>query len=909
MLRTCAACGQPMTATAAFCGNCGQPAWRACPQCGGPTAEGARWCSTCGANLAGFAGVPLAAPPSQPTAPPAPPYAQPAPPYAQVAQPAYRAAPAAPDARAAGRGLSRRAILLVVAVAVAVGAAGGAWYLQRSTNGQDNPADPPAANFSPLPNDQAGPIPAEQPITPVTGRLTLGDPTPLVSGSVGSAAITLAQSGFSLQFPAGSFKANVPVAVSQAPITAQTFGKLVTPVTPLYHVDTGGTEPAAPVTVVLPMPIPAGSTAMAFSYDDATGTITPLAPQTEDQSSLTVVATHFSDMFGGIMDSLPPTIFVDSGFRPGKDDWEFTNFGSYVAPGGHCNGQSITALWYFAEQYRKAHAPRLYSTYDNNGNEPKTPDLWMDDSFGYRFASSVQVDSGANPFTVHYFSNILHSPDGRKTYQAFWTAIHTTGEPQLVWIGSEEQHIAHAMIVYAVESDGLLIADPNYPGQRRIIPYDAASGTLGPYESGANAAVIASGGEETYTRFAYMPWRSPTSEDRLAELWTDFKDGKIGNAVFPMVGMEVYEAGEGGADGRWTPLTDGYETAASSIRLRITTESAHVKGAFGVYRDATEVSNRQFERTVELQPGSQTLGFSLWAPGWDGEKWVWSYVDFQHFTVISGATGVQVSVSPTSITDPSAFHTLLIDLSNIPSSVTSFKTVVDWGDGRAPQVLANRSPDADGKAHVVMTSIYPPPNGGKDVTQITVSFQDANGNPLSSCPESTSGQPSGGCRKWPTVRIPVVQPSAAPSFASASIEIWMGHCQNCLDFRPGRPIRLVAGEPGVYTGDPADLAAMGLASLDLQVGDNGRTITSLRVVYADDPDHWFVLTNIPITATETDPTDQKVMADFLLGSWGGIMPHLQWQAIGTHGVVTQADWIEDSSSVGQEYMYIHLKRP
>jgi hypothetical protein len=320
------------------------------------------------------------------------------------------------------------------------------------------------------------------------------------------------------------------------------------------------------------------------------------------------------------------------------------------------------------------------------------------------------------------------------------------------------------------------------------------------------------------------------------------------------------------------------------------------------------------QMTIQLQPGSQTLGFSLWAPGWNGTKWAWSYVDFQHFTVISGATGVQVSVSPTTITDPSAFHTLLIDLSNIPSSVTSFRTVVDWGDGRAPQVLANRRPDADGMAHVVMTSIYPPPNGGKDVTQITVSFQDANGNPFTSCPESTSGQPSGGCRKWPTVRIPVVQPSGAPSFASASISIWMGHCSFCLDFRPGRPIRLVAGEPGVYTGSPDDLAAMGLASLDLQVGDNGRTITSLRVVNADDAANWFVLTNIPITATITDPADQKAMSQFSLGSWGGIMPHLQWQANitvanGTQEVETQADWIEDSSSVGQEFLNIYLKRP
>jgi len=38
---------------------------------------------------------------------------------------------------------------------------------------------------------------------------------------------------------------------------------------------------------------------------------------------------------------------IDSGFRPGIDDWEFTNYGSYITPDGECEGQSLTALWYY----------------------------------------------------------------------------------------------------------------------------------------------------------------------------------------------------------------------------------------------------------------------------------------------------------------------------------------------------------------------------------------------------------------------------------------------------------------------------------------------------------------------------------------------------------------------------------
>lgn len=69
MLTTCAACGQPMPSTAAFCG-CGRPAWRTCSRCGGPVGARARWCGTCGSDTGNFAG---ASPDAAVPVPPAPP--------------------------------------------------------------------------------------------------------------------------------------------------------------------------------------------------------------------------------------------------------------------------------------------------------------------------------------------------------------------------------------------------------------------------------------------------------------------------------------------------------------------------------------------------------------------------------------------------------------------------------------------------------------------------------------------------------------------------------------------------------------------------------------------------------------------------------------------------------------------
>jgi hypothetical protein len=75
---------------------------------------------------------------------------------------------------------------------------------------------------------------------------------------------------------------------------------------------------------------------------------------------------------------------VDTAFQPGVDDWQFPNHGSIVAPGGHCAGQSIAAMWYYDQQRLAAKAPTLYGLYDNNARARGTPQLWQDDAWDHR---------------------------------------------------------------------------------------------------------------------------------------------------------------------------------------------------------------------------------------------------------------------------------------------------------------------------------------------------------------------------------------------------------------------------------------------------------------------------------------------------------------------------------------------
>ena len=169
----------------------------------------------------------------------------------------------------------------------------------------------------------------------------------------------------------------------------------------------------------------------------------------------------------------------------------------------------MSEIWYYVTQRLGAGASPLNGLYDNNGAETKTPTFWPDDSDGYRFVGSVQARDVADPFTYGFLRHeMLDAADGRLTYEAFRAAIALAGRPQLVVMSTGPDDAGHAMVVYRVTPQWLLVADPNYPGIGRRIRFDPATGKLGPFVSGNNAADIAAGMSEKYTRFAYVPWES-----------------------------------------------------------------------------------------------------------------------------------------------------------------------------------------------------------------------------------------------------------------------------------------------------------------------------------------------------------------------------------------------------------------
>ena len=110
-------------------------------------------------------------------------------------------------------------------------------------------------------------------------------------------------------------------------------------------------------------------------YDEVTGKIEALPAIVSDDNSITVETRHFSTstISGGLQlnkklnessfanivissikeSALSGQSVISSGFTPGIDDWEFINYGSYISPGGHCAGQSMTSMWYFYDKKLK----------------------------------------------------------------------------------------------------------------------------------------------------------------------------------------------------------------------------------------------------------------------------------------------------------------------------------------------------------------------------------------------------------------------------------------------------------------------------------------------------------------------------------------------------------------------------
>jgi len=299
----------------------------------------------------------------------------------------------------------------------------------------------------------------------------------VVSASGGTLTVTGNNSlnGLSVEIPEDAYDLNQNFVISSSEIKSHNFGKYFNPITPLITIDNGHAFAQIPMTVSIPISKESDEFAMAFYYDRIAGRFEAIPFISLTNDNITIVTSHFSDIVVSKIkqEEINKMAFstenkIDTGFTPGLDDWQFINYGSFIAPKGHCGGQAITMSWYYTRQFKEKNQPRLFGRYDNTSFNEKTPDFWYDDSQGYRFASAIQRTISwekVNEFLKLRFKHI----DSRPTFNAFAYSMLLTGEPQLMAIFKIEDGKyleGHAITVYKIENGKIYVADPNYPGQK-----------------------------------------------------------------------------------------------------------------------------------------------------------------------------------------------------------------------------------------------------------------------------------------------------------------------------------------------------------------------------------------------------------------------------------------------------------
>ncbi len=551
------------------------------------------------------------------------------------------------------------------------------------------------------------------------GPLVLGSSTQLITQTInpGGGTITLNKpgdplNGLSLTVQPNSFSSAVTFNVTSAPIKSHRLGDYFNPISPLIEISSGGGYSTYPMELKIPVSLPHGSFAMGFYCDKTTGELEAIPVEDIGSNYVTLSTMHFTSpstltkrsaieyptpvcdiVITAADDSLLSRQgMIESPFTPGVDDWEFINYGSYLAPNGHCAGQSIIALWYFIEK-RKTGSPQLFHRYDffNNPDQPAV--LWQDNPKGYRLASTIQVDANFNGW-IDNLRDQAFRPE--YTFKSFALAILNDRHPQMILIRkSTPPAEGHAMLVYKVDypNKRLYVADPNFPGNvaangtPSIRYIDYKNNVLGPYHSSLNADTLGEDFDQIgfAGKSAYVDWQ------QIRRRWTEFEAGTIGNDRFP-----TYQLNDLNNPG--STLSDGYINTYDTLMVscRSTAAAQWITGTdhlqyFYIYDTTGNLlgrgDNALGSAKLLLKIGNNKLGFYV-CGGKNSKKK--NYVDFRWLNI----GRLTVSVSPDTLhANANTDCTLTAVIQG--SKPASIKYEWDFGDSTALSTVV----DVDSTTH------------------------------------------------------------------------------------------------------------------------------------------------------------------------------------------------------------------
>jgi hypothetical protein len=472
------------------------------------------------------------------------------------------------------------------------------WDSGRDVAGTTDAAMDGSARDSVAGETDGGPVPTATQVANVS--------VPAAGGTVTVSGSNSALDGMSIQVPSGAYPGGATFVVAYRPSPRGDSSRGFNPISPLITINNGGQLAAEPMTLTIPVEIPAGHFAMAFYYN-ADGSLEGMPFISEDAHSVTVMTRHFTDFVVSDIEiaALNASMPIASGYLPGVDDWEFINYGSIIETEGHCSGQSMSSIWYYSEKKKKEGAAPLHNLLDDGHSE--TP--WADNPGGYKLASMVQHEADWDTYSDR-ISRPAQIANPKLPPLAFAYSMKLTGMPQGVSLRSSTANGGHFVVAYKIDNTGLYVADPNYPGNTaRQVPLKS-DGTFAGYNSAVNAAEAALGHSHVYDYVHYVgltgliPWTTITKN------WSELEAGTIGSGVFPICTLQYRDSGGAPHD-----LYNGISLLAASVEIGSqctftsgTSDIAHIL-TFGPGSNAFADGGNW--AMLSLSPGDNTFGLML----------------------------------------------------------------------------------------------------------------------------------------------------------------------------------------------------------------------------------------------------------------------------------------------------------
>lgn len=453
--------------------------------------------------------------------------------------------------------------------------------------------------------------------------------------------------GLELTIPENSYSQATSFSISFSPIENHTLGEYFNPISPLINIENGGVFADEILTLKIPVEIPDNHFAMAFYFDETTGELEGIPLLDEDEESITVATRHFSKLTVSSIEIELLFDDIDTGFKHGVDDWQFTNFGSYVAPGGHCSGQCVAAMYYFNELKAKK-GVQLYGTYDNDGRvEFKTPLLEYDDEKAYKLCSMLQKEQDwATDKVSNLFNKQRTDLNDTWSFLAFAYTMLKTGKPQFVGVytykANGEVEAGHALIAYRIELDNttldpvIYISDPNYPYSQndkieRTILFNHTTNKFENYTSPTKSG----NPSFNFTDIYYFGVSAFIDMETIKWSWQEMEAGTIGENSFPDYDLEIWSED----NEEYIPFTDNYETMEEQVKIRINFKTNIANAELWSYDEKAEYVedgyyNSTFdtlELVIDLKMGSNKRG--LYIQGHATNKLQASYIGFDWITI------------------------------------------------------------------------------------------------------------------------------------------------------------------------------------------------------------------------------------------------------------------------------------